>query len=350
MSEDLKLNVNTAHSLDGYKFSGLDASLVGAINSVADYYRIDASTTWLYGITGIAFLHILDENLVEPNGGPVEPDVFRLIRHIGIDIQGLHQYAEGDRFPQLQKEMWEKAKLAIDAGQPVFAKNLDIANQTSIITAYDEDGYYTDSWHTGEKLAEEAIPWNHLGLSRCTCINCVQSRNKTEASLPAKAGLISLHWATTVPAADSYTSFKESLAFVIRLNDEEQYTWAGKTYTVGNKAHKKWLAALDADEVDGYFFSLFLEVLKEARRYAALYLTEAKEKLPALNPSLLDDCIEIYNQIAADYSILGTMYPYTEPPVRQLKEKERCIKLINGLMNLENEALAALKKIFADLI
>ncbi|MFF2091045.1 hypothetical protein [Paenibacillus sp. NPDC058174] len=350
MPDRYKTNIHAVQSLKDYKFSGLDASLVGAVKSAADYYRIDVSTAWLYGITGNAFLHILDENLKEPNGGEVEPDVFRLVRNIGIDIQGLHQYANGEHLLQLQKEMWEKAKLAIHAGKPVFAKNLDINNQTSLITAYDEAGYYTDSWHTGEKLAENVIPWTDLGFGRCTCINCVQSRDKAEISPLPVDRLISLHWATSAPAADPYIAFKETLAYAIRLNNEEQYTTAGKTYTVGHKAYQKWLASLKAGEVDAYYFSLFIEVLGEARRYAVQFLTEAQEKLPALDPSLLDDSIAIYNQIAANYSILETMYPYSEPPVRELKEKERCIELISGIMHLEKKALDTLKKLYAHMI
>ncbi|WP_042164032.1 hypothetical protein [Paenibacillus gorillae] len=344
MPDHHKTNIHAVQSLKNYKFSGLDASLVGAVKSAADYYQIDVSTAWLYGITGNAFLHILDENLKEPNGGDIEPDVFRLVRNIGIDIQGRHQYANGERFLQLQKEMWEKAKLAINAGQPVFAKNLDINNQTSLITAYDKTGYYTDSWHTGEKFADNVIAWTDLGFSRCTCINCVQTRDQTEISPLPVDRLISLHWATSAPAADPYSAFKETLAFVIRLNDEEQYTKAGKTYSVGNKAYQKWLTAIEAGEADAYYFSLFIEVLREARRNAVQFLTEAQEKLPALDPSLLNESIAIYNQIAADYSILGAMYPYSEPPVRELKEKERCIELISGIMHLENKALDTLKR------
>ncbi|MGY3714937.1 hypothetical protein ACWE42_05380 [Sutcliffiella cohnii] len=53
--------------LENYKFSGVDASLVGSIKSVADYYDIPLTTTWIYGMTGVAFLHIVDEKSIEPN-------------------------------------------------------------------------------------------------------------------------------------------------------------------------------------------------------------------------------------------------------------------------------------------
>lgn len=118
--------------LENYKFSGLDASLVGAIKSVSVYYGIPLTTTWIYGMTGLAFVHVLDEHLVEPNGGPAEQEVFPLARNIGVEVQGLHVHAEGDQFHNLQKDAWEKAKLAINNKQPVFAKNLDIESVQSL--------------------------------------------------------------------------------------------------------------------------------------------------------------------------------------------------------------------------
>ncbi len=36
--------------LENYKFSGLDASLVGAIKSVVVYYQIPLTASWIYGM------------------------------------------------------------------------------------------------------------------------------------------------------------------------------------------------------------------------------------------------------------------------------------------------------------
>ncbi|SHE15086.1 Uncharacterised protein [Chlamydia abortus] len=91
--------------------------------------------------------------------------------------------------------------MAINSKQPVFAKNIDIGNQTSIIYAYDEIGYFTHSWHTGYAHSEDVIPWNLLGLSLCPCINCVNSR-KTSEYTNSTGGLISLHWANPIQAVD----------------------------------------------------------------------------------------------------------------------------------------------------
>ncbi|TFE28640.1 hypothetical protein [Cohnella luojiensis] len=74
--------------LENFSFSGLDASQLGAIKSVADYYQIPLTSYKIYGMTGLAFLFILDEGMVQPNAGPPEPEIFRLTRNLG-DTEGL---------------------------------------------------------------------------------------------------------------------------------------------------------------------------------------------------------------------------------------------------------------------
>ena len=51
MSDNSGVNINKVQ-LENYKFSGIDASLVGAIKSVADYYQLPLTTSWIYGMTG----------------------------------------------------------------------------------------------------------------------------------------------------------------------------------------------------------------------------------------------------------------------------------------------------------
>ncbi|RAV23219.1 hypothetical protein [Paenibacillus contaminans] len=346
MQDDVQMRSANTIRLDHYKFSGLDASLLGAIKSVTDYYQIPLTTSSIYGITGLAFLHILDEDLMEPNGGPPEPEIFKLARNIGVNIEGIHAYAEGDYFKSLQAEAWEKAKQAINAKQPVFAKNIDIGNQTSVINAYDDIGYYTDSWHTGYEHSEDVIPWDLLGLSLCPCINCVNSRKAAEYANPT-GGHISLHWAYPIQAAEDLSVIRDALEFVIRLNEEGTYTWMGKMYFVGQSAYERWLRALANDDIHNYYFSLFVEILNESRNHAVRFLTELKSKPLEINERLIDEGIQIYSEISSKYKALRDMYPYEEPPVREIKEKERCVAIVSELMTLERSALTTIKEIHA---
>lgn len=78
MQEDMLVQPNYLGKVENYRFAGIDSTHVGAIKSVADYYQIPLSTAWIYGMTGIAFLHVLGDSLIEPNGGPPESRFFKL--------------------------------------------------------------------------------------------------------------------------------------------------------------------------------------------------------------------------------------------------------------------------------
>lgn len=335
--------------LRNYTFSGMDASQLGAIKSAADYYGIPLSPSSIYGMTGLAFLHILDENRVQPNAGPPEPEIFRLARNLGVDIKGFHQHAEGEVFAKLQAEAWETARWAINSNKPVFAKNLDIENQTSVIIAYDETGYYTHSWHMGYEHCDDVIPWNILGLSRCPCINCVNQRESSETTNDTE-GLISLHWADPIPAKDEITAFKEALDYVVRLNQKGTYSWSGQKYFVGSKAYEQWIKGLERNTVQKFYFSLIIEVLYEARYHASIFLGEMKDKFNGPAVQLIEDAIQLYGEISARCNILKTRFPYEQP--RELlsdKERKETLEILKEIAALDEDALTRLKMINKDI-
>jgi hypothetical protein len=331
--------------LENFCFSGLDASQLGAIKSVADYYQIPLTPSKIYGMTGLAFLFILDEGMVQPNAGPPEPEIFPLTRNLGVDIKGMHQYAEGEPFARLQEKAWEKARQAIDSKKPVFAKNLDIENQTSVIIAYDDVGYYTHSWHTGYERCDDVIPWNALGLSRCPCINCV---TQIQSSKPASdsEGLISLHWADRIPVKDDVAAFREALDFVMRLNEEGTYTWSGQKYFVGLRAYEHWITGLKSNRIQKFWFSLIMEVLNEARYHATIFLCEMKHKFNGSVNQSIEDAISLYREISERCNLLKTRFPYEQP--RELlsdAEREETIEILKEISALEKDALVQLMKI-----
>lgn len=347
MQEDMLVQPNYLGKIENYRFAGIDSTHVGAIKSVADYYQIPLSTSWIYGMTGIAFLHVLGDNLIEPNGGPPESEIFRLARNLGVEIEGIHVTAEGDEFERLQAVAWEKAKHAIDAKQPVFAKNIDQPNQITVIHGYDQIGYYTYSWHTGHEHSEDVKPWNLLGLSHCTCIHCIKNRAASQAV--ETNGLISLHWATKAEAKDDHASLKEALEMVIQFNEMGSYEWGGKTYLVGSKAYGRWFDAIERNELDKYFFSLFIEILREARQQVIIFLTEIKERIQGLNFKLINDLMDTYREVASGYEKLGDTYSYTEPPGQELINREQCKVILQEISIFEEKAFRSTKELYKSL-
>ena len=330
--------------LSNYGFTGLDASQLGAVKSVADYYQMPLSATKIYGCTGLAFLTVMDEDCVQPNAGPPEPELFRLVGNLGIHIEGIHQYAEGDAFKKLQADAWETAKSSIDAGRPVFAKNAAQSNQTSVITAYDETGYSIDSWHTGSDNWDEVIPWNKLGLSRCPCINCVNDREMLGAG-EETSGLISLHWASPVSAMDNRSAVLAGLRYALELVDRGAYEEFGRRYYVGPSALAHWIDAARNDRVSKFSFALIIEVLYEARHHAGLFLTEIRQDLSLSRP-VLDQAIDTYGHIAAKVKELKERFPYEQPrePFNE-EERDGVVSALTDLLALEKQAIACLREI-----
>jgi hypothetical protein len=332
--------------LSNYRFTGLDASQLGAVQSAADYYQIPLTATKIYGCTGLAFLMVIDEACVQPNAGPPEPEIFRLVGNLGMHIEGIHQYAEGDWFTKLQAAAWEQAKAAIDAGKPVFAKNIAQGNQTSVITAYNEVGYYVDSWHTGFENWQEVIPWGMLGLSRCPCINCVKDRAIREAG-EETSGLISLHAASRIAAQDDRIAISEALHYALDLIDKGSYEEFGKKYIVGPNAIAHWIDVIGNNRGSKFYFALIIEVLSEARHHAGLFLTELKQD-HGLSNSVLDEAIRIYGNIAAKVKVLKDRFPYEQPRESfNEEEREEVVSALSEIVKLEMQALIHLREIYA---
>lgn len=338
--------------LKNYSFSGLEASQVGAIKSVLDYYNVPATPSWIYGMSGMAFLIVHDQTFKKPNAGPPESLLYRLVRNIGLNIEGVHTYAEGEEFKELQRTMWNKAKEAINKGYPVFAKNIDIQNQTSIIYGYDHVGYYTHSWHggNGHEHFDEVIPWEYLGQSFCPCEYCLRKREIYNYE-PETKGIISLHWATLIPAASHLSALKDALEFVVGLNEQGVMEWHNDKYFIGKQAYVQWVTELEKNNINKYHFSLTIEPIADARRHAVHFLNEIKV-LVNNQPSLriIDEAIEVYTKIASIYKVLVEKYPY-EQPHEQIDDTDRkqIVEVLKELMHLEEQAINMIKKLYREI-
>lgn len=339
--------INHKVELDNYHFSGLEASQIGALLSVLKYYKEPTSASWIYGMTGMAFLLVHDHEFKQPNAGPPDSQIFMLARNIGLDIEGVHTYAEQDQFRALQQDMWHHAYTAIDQGYPVFAKNLDIENQTSLVYGVDAEGYYTHSWHGGEghENWDDVIPWDRLGLSYCPCRYC-RSRSEPLNPIASVPRLISLHWAKIIPAIEPLDALREALQFVIALNQQGVMYWHHHTYVVGEQAYIGWMKALEHNKIEKYYFSLTIEAIADARRNAVHFFNELKDLGLGVSSDLIDEAMEKYTKIAAHYTHLVHKYPYEQP--RELlddMDRQACIEILQKLMQDEKQALGILVKL-----
>lgn len=315
-----------------------------------DYYNIPVSTPSIYGLTGIAFLLIHDQSFKKPNAGS-DSDIYKLARNIGLEVDGVCRFAENEEYIELQKEFWIKAKEAINNGIPVFSKNIDIENQTSLVYGYDEKGYYTHSWHSGEGHDnwDNVIPWDKLGQALCPCSYCKSKRGLVMPRMENK-GLISLHWATVAPMISISSALKDAFEYVIRLNDQGVISWGKDMYFVGGLAYKEWINALKQDLVNKYHFSLTLEPISDARNNAVLFFNEVKEIESLLPSSLIAEAIEVYEGISQAYKKLVRKFPYEQPfEAISTNDKEESIDMIQFLMQQEEKATNIIRRMFKEL-
>jgi hypothetical protein len=343
----MKETIDNKVELNNYFFSGLEASQIGALKSVLDYYNKPISSSWVYGMTGMAFLIVHDQYFKKPNSGPPETQLFKQARNIGLNIEGVHTYAEDGIFKDLQQSLWISAREAINKGYPVFAKNIDIENQTSVVYGYDTVGYYTHSWHdgNGHENAGDVIPWDKLGQSLCPCGYCKTNREIFNNQEEIK-GVISLHWATLIPVIDDLSAFKNALEFVIELNEKGVIHWHNDKYFVGRQAYIEWISALELNKIDKFHFSLTLEPIADARIHAYNFLYEVKDSVNGQSSILIDEALEVYKKIAEIYKVLVQKFSY-EQPRESINDKDRneSIESINELMHYEEQAYEILKRI-----
>ncbi|WP_152391859.1 hypothetical protein [Paenibacillus guangzhouensis] len=327
--------------LDNYHFSGLEASQIGALLSALRYYNVPVTASWIYGMTGMAFLLVHDHDFKKPNAGPPEPQIFKLARNLGLEIEGIHTYAENESFRTLQQEMWQHAQTAIHKGYPVFAKNLDIRNQTSLVYGVDAEGYYTHSWHCGEghENWDDVIPWHRLGQAYCPCRYCL-TRRETSGYIEEERGLISLHAAKFIQPAEPLAALRDALHFVLSLNQQGVLHWQHHTYYIGEQAYEGWIQALERDEITKYEFSLTIEPLADARKHAVSFISEWRDLGLGLSSELLDAAVEKYAKIAASYQRLVQKYPYEQPSeFMTATERLACVDILRSLLHDEKQAL-----------
>ena len=184
-----------------------------------------------------------------------------------------------------------------------------------------------------------------MGLSRCPCVNCVNDRKVCESN-EATSGLISLHWATPIPANDKMNSMKETLQFVLSLNEKETYEEFGKRYFVGLKAFEEWINAIESNRVLKYDFALVIEVVSEARHHANLFLTELKQIFDGKSHHLFDEAISTYGNIATKTKVLTDKFPY-EQSRESFDEVNRqdVVTILRDILLLERKGLSCLREI-----
>lgn len=343
-------------TLDRYRFSGFHKSHIGAVKSCLDYFVIHCSAAWVYGMTGSAFITVVDEKLSAPNIGEPEEEMFKLARHLGVDIKGYHTFTDAKMFERLQHEAWDMARSALDQGLPVFAKELDLGNETSVIYAYDEEGYYTHSWHggSGHEGFDNVIPWTKLGRNYCPCALCKAKQGKEEQATdsvylgdPKDGGFISLHYASRVEPSDEKTALQAALRFASEFSRQPSYNWGGRTFYSGAAAYDQWIKTVQSNTIHGFYMGYYSDLGHESRRYAYQFLKEASERFSGVFAERLALASEHFKQVKNVFGALNELFPWSQPhaPIEDPDRRRQAIELLEQVKALEQEGCNILERL-----
>jgi hypothetical protein len=307
-------------------------------------------------MTGRAFLAIIDENAAAPNIGEPEEEMFKLAANLGLEIQGYHTFADKETFERLQREAWDSARSALDRGLPVFAKELDLGNETSVIYAYSDEGYFTHSWHGGDghEGADDVIPWTMLGRNYCPCASCMARKASGEWANdgvyqgdPEKGGFISLHWASLVEPADDRTALRAAIRFAVDFSKRGKYEWGGRTLFSGTAAYDRWIETLRNDNIEAFYMGYYTDLINESRQNAHWFLREAAVRFDGELSEQLGRAADLYQQIAEVFSPIKALFPFSQPhaPIANQEHRRIALDALIRIRDLETEGYARLEKL-----
>lgn len=354
-------NVIATAILESYRFSGFHKSHIGAIKSCIDFLNLNCSAAWVYGITGGAFMAVIDEEVSAPNIGEPEEAMFKLARHLGLEIHGIHAFADAAEFPRLQREAWDSARTALDRGLPAFAKELDLGNETSLIYAYDDAGYYTHSWHGGKghEGSDDVIPWTELGRNYCPCSSCRARARSGEWSNegvyrgdPQGGGFVSLHWASCTTPSDTHTALRAALGYALAFSRKGAYEWGGRKFYSGLAAYDRWIESVRKGTIHGFYMGYFADMFYESRLHAHRFLMEASERFDGKPRDELHAAAKHYSAIRATFKSLNELFPWMQPhaPIEDSDRRREAAELLTRIRKLEEEGYLLLGKLMKCLV
>ncbi|WP_248929749.1 LamG domain-containing protein [Paenibacillus hamazuiensis] len=314
---------------------------------VARYYGIDASDSWIRGATGRPFLmavhpevNVHDHCLALPEHKMIE----LFAAGLGLELGSVQGDVRGEARLALLREAWDAARAAIDAGWAVFGRSVDQpGGEYALIVGYDQDGYYSHSWHG---RAGSAIPWPQLGRGVCPCEPCTRRRNDWKREGPVKtpcrcqacrrlqatgpflppeeAGDIRLYWAKPGKPAEDHSVVSGALRLAVEFAAPDG-PWVQPDLRTGAEAYDVWIRALEKGIVDGWYLGLYANAWRELRYHAGQFLSEAKERLAAMLPhsaSAFDDAIRQAQKLNEIFTKLNEMFPWMQP-FGPIPDKER---------------------------
>lgn len=258
-----------------------NATLMGVLKGVADYYRLPLSDAMLYGGSGHAFVMNIHDTLCP--SGPYcwnhEP-FYKLVNHLGIEMQD-KGFFHSQSAPEERKRIEAHIRENLDAGVPCSLVNME----HQLIIGFDDTGFVTSQPWT----PKVDFPPAHLTFG-----TWAELGNEVHLSFFTHPSCEAAHERDTIAASLAYA------VDLYRNPDRHSET----PYGVGPLAYTRWIHAMKASTADAHGNWWNATVWAECRTRAADYFKEIADKYPHLAASatrLADN----YSVIADALSLVG---------------------------------------------
>jgi hypothetical protein len=277
--------------MEELKWSPKWVSHLGCIKGCADYLGLGVSDAWLYGATGHAFVINVHGELC-PSGPTAWKThmLYELGPNAGYKLDGVFGFKGSPDFAGLQQRAWDHAKQALDQGFPCYGWELEIP-EFYVIYGYEdgEDGGYLFKG-PGCDEGKGPKPWRELG--------------------DTGIGVLELYSIRPGTPADDVTTVKQALTAALKhaSNPKE---WIFGEYRSGLEGYDNWIGALEAGAASDMGTRYNTGVWHECRRFAAGFLSEARERLSGRADDLLEEAVAHYVLVSESLAQVAEIYPWS---------------------------------------
>jgi hypothetical protein len=302
---------------------------LGCVRGCLDYLGLEVTDAWIYGGTGHAFILNIAQDLC--SSGPTAwrtEMLFQLGRNLGYSIEGVFGSKHDHDLEQLQREAWEFVKLSIDQEFPCYGWELGVP-EFYVVYGYDDTGYYISGPGCDEGRGPKA--WEELGD---TGIGIVEVYNLKRSQVAEDAKVI-----------------KDALRAVLK-HASNPSEWIFEGYKSGLAGFDSWIRDMEDGKADRFGLGYNAAVWTECRKYAVLFLKEARERVNGKVKPLFDEAVEHYSEVADNLEKAVKSYPFDSEASGSIvvdDQSREATKVLRKAREAEAAGLHVLERIVSEL-
>ena len=304
--------------LDDLKCHPMWVSHIGCLKGCLDYLEMDVSTSWLFGITGHAFINNIGRGVCPSGPTAWKCDMlFKLGRNAGFEVETIFGVKSDADFAQKQAEAWGRVRVAIDEGFPCYGWELD-KPEYYVINGYNDSGYI----YNGHGTEGSVKTWHELGDSdiRILVAHVVKPGRPT----------------------DEVKAVKSALDFAVQFGLTQN--WLFPNYASGSQGFELWIQGLESGQAEGFGVAYNAVVWAECRKHAVGFLNEIVA-LGILSIAEVDAALQAYQVSAQALEEVSEMFPFFGHKPEHIVDawrREKAVDLLSQVCDAEADGLDAL--------